>query len=236
MKNDVVFYTRYIRSGSPADACEIRHSPISLGSNLSIDKNKIYGLLRRLQSVFTVACPRPIPRRAISPQYEKAVSNLEDYQFRHCHPIETTDADIQTIFPTFWSHTVSNIKEPWTRTGIEIAKLSIGTMHEASLQQSARLIFLLLPSKPSVYWNNVKASAIDDANAAQQISEIQVNQRGKSRRLEVFFRPRGIEVLDPYDTLLASGAQACFESTEGHLTVAGNQVIAKELAKFLHND
>jgi hypothetical protein len=200
------------------------------------NNSKIYGLLRALKNVLTGARPKSMPRPSISTQYERALSKLEPYQLRYCYPFKSPDADVQTIFSNHWGLIVSDDEDPRIRTGIEIVKLSLAAMQEKSQQHGVRMIVLLLPSKTDVYWTKVKASAIEDVRVTQEISTIHHNERRVSAELEGFLSLQDIEVFDLYDPLVASEVQVFFGSTDGHLNVAGNRVIARKLAQFLQSN
>ena len=178
-----------------------------------------------------------MPHPSISTQYERVLSKLEPDQLRYCYPFKSPDTDVQTIFSNLhWNLIVSNGEDPRIRIGIEIVKLSLAAMQEKSQQHGVRMMVLLLPSKADVYWTKVKASAIEDVRVTQEISTIHHNARRVSSELEDFLSLQDIEVLDLYDPLVASEVQVFFGGTDGHLNVAGNQVIARKLAQFLQNN
>lgn len=115
--------------------------------------------------------------------------------------------------------------DPRVQEGLEITEQAFTEMAAASRQSGMRLIVVLFPLKESVYEPYLRASA--EVPGVDRLLALVEDERAIKKRLEAFFREKGIEYLDLLPALrLANRAVDAYPMTDPHPNARGYAAVA----------
>ena len=152
-----------------------------------------------------------------------------------------------SFMPPYLQKLASSRQEIERSRGWELVRATLLRMQETCRQQNSRLTIMYIPSKAEVYWPLVARSlgpeelqrAIDFAclynHMPIRAADIEANRLAHNNLLRDFCAGAGISYLDLTRALEqnAAAGRAVYFADDAHWNVAGHEVAAQELAKFL---
>jgi len=163
---------------------------------------------------------RAIKNKLISPQN----AALTPEQLGYASVFE--GPDWKTILTSRYREAVENADDPRIRVGIWLTKWAIQHIDQMAKQNSIETIFILLPTKESVFVDKVKGAA--DHKYFQKLTTEEEQLR---QDLIEYMKKNSFGYIDMAPSLRSMAQQPYFEDADGHPNAAGQKTIATRLQK-----
>jgi hypothetical protein len=154
--------------------------------------------------------------------FRTAAAALTPRQLEYASTFEGTDW--RTIFTSRYREAVVNDDDPRIRVGYQLTESAVRRIDDVASRRGIKTIFVLIPTKESVFVPKVKEPAAH--NYFVKLTEEEARYR---HRLAAFMTGAGFNYVDMTPVLQASQTQPYFESADGHPNAVGHRVIAERL-------
>jgi hypothetical protein len=162
----------------------------------------------------------------LSRRFSTAVAALTPSQREYASPED--GPEWRTILTPRYRLRALDDRDARIRLGFEAMQASIIRMAEMCRTRKVRFLVILVPTKESVFWPRVK-----DPNMHPGLREQVSFEQGLRRELMSTLVNKDVEVVDLLDPLRQATRQPFYEDVDGHLNLAGNQVVEGVVAERL---
>ena len=156
-------------------------------------------------------------------EFEDAVSALTSKQLQYASIFE--GSSWKTIFTSRYREAVEDDDDPRIRVGYWLTQWAVGRINDLTEQRGIRSIFVLLPTKESVFASQVRSTG--EHSYFEKLTEEENLHRG---RLIQFMEQMNISFVDVRPVLETSIPQPYFANADGHPNSVGHNVIAARLS------
>jgi hypothetical protein len=132
----------------------------------------------------------------------------------------------RTILTSRYREFVENDDDPRIKVGIWLTKWAIQTIDQLAKHNGSRAIFVLLPTKESVF-----ADKVTDPDRHPYLSKLITDEARHRRDLISYMNGNGISYVDVAPPLKEMERQPYFENADGHPNSAGHARIAEIMYK-----
>src|SRR5262249_5584494 len=151
-------------------------------------------------------------KSVLSKDFETAVAALTPRQLEYASIFE--GADWRTILTSRYREAVADHYAPSIRARYWVTEWAVEHDYDMGKQNGAGAIFVLLPTKESVF-----ASKVQDRNAHKYYEKLITEEDLHRKRLIQFMERAHIRYVDMTSSLRSSAEQPYFENADGHPNV-----------------
>jgi hypothetical protein len=130
----------------------------------------------------------------------------------------------KTIFTTGHREAAENNDDPRIRVGYWLTEWAVQRIDDLAKQNGIRPIFVLLPTKESVF-----ATRVQEPAKHKYFIKLTTDENLHRQSLIKFMEHARIDYVDMRPPLESSSVQPYFENADGHPNVIGHEIIAKRL-------
>src|SRR5262249_46973873 len=157
-------------------------------------------------------------------EFQPAVAALTPKQFEYASVFE--GPDWKTILTSRYREAVENADDPRIGVGVWLTKWAIQHIDQLAKQDGIETIFILLPTKESVFVDKVKVA--DDHKYFQKLTTEEEQHR---QGLIEYMKKNDFAYIDMAPSLRSMVQQPYFENADGHPNAIGHKAIAMTLQK-----
>jgi hypothetical protein len=181
----------------------------------------LYGSLRAIKNAFVSR-----PADVLDSSFETAVAALTSRQLEYASVFD--DGSWRTIFTARYRFAVEDASDPRILVGHWMTTRAAEMMLVRSRAKGFEVVFLLLPTKESVF-----AERVADPSAHPYFAQLVADEAEHRRALIEHFQKIGAAYVDVTPALRSVAQQPYFESADGHPNELGHEVIAETVARAL---
>lgn len=208
-------------SGEVVDFFPVNREENTLGLRALIRRRSaLWGAAR---AVWRRLRPQPSVLRG---DFRSAAAALTPKQLDYVSMFE--GADWKTIFVSRYRYVGENHQDPRIQLGFWLTLSAAERIDELAKQNGITALFVLLPTKESVFVEKVK-----NTREHQLFQELTTDEDRFRHELIQFFEEQHLAYVDMAPKLRALSQQPYFESAEGHPNELGHQTIASALRERL---
>jgi len=211
LARDVEDFFRMAGTISPVDAHRAWSPRIFLAQNSSL-----WGFARAVKDQLFP------PQTVLSHEFWTAVTALTPKQLENASIFNGTDW--RTILTSRYREAVENIDDPRIKVGVWLTQWAMENIVELANQQDIAVIFILLPTKESVFVDKV-----NDANGHKYLKKLTTEEDWIRQSLIQYMEKNTFVYINMAPSLRAMVQQPYFENADGHPNVFGQEKIARKL-------
>ncbi len=186
-----------------------------------------YGFLRAVKSeVYTSFGLQP--GRQIGANFEAAVAALSPEQLNYASIFD--GGTWRTIFTARYRFAVEDISDPRILVGRWMTSHAAQLILDESRANGFQVVFLLLPTKESVF-----APKVLNSNRHPYFAQLVKDEAAHREALIAHFQKANAAYLDLTPVLRSAEKQPYFENADGHPNQLGHRIIAKTVAEALRS-
>jgi hypothetical protein len=166
------------------------------------------------------------PNSVLSAEFRTAVAALTPTQLEYASIFE--GADWSTIFTSRYRDAAENYEDPRIQVGYWLTQWAIQDIDQLAKQNGISLMFILLPTKESVFAPKVK-----NASEHKFFEKLTTEENRFRHSLIRYLEENGIAYIDMTPPLRSMAQQPYFENADGHPNAIGHKAIASRVLEHI---
>jgi hypothetical protein len=163
------------------------------------------------------------PASVLSTDFHTAVASLTPQALDYATVFESEGW--RTILTPGYRHAVENEKDTRIQAGFWLTQWAIKDIAGAAAENGATAIFVLIPTKESVF-----AGRLAQPPALETLNQLTAEENRFREKLMNFMDVNGLKYIDVLPALRSLSRQPYFENIDGHPNAAGQAAIASSLS------
>jgi len=166
------------------------------------------------------------PQTVLSHEFRTAIAALTPKQLEYASIFDGTDW--RTIFTSRYREAAENIDDPRIKVGVWLTQWALENIVQSVKQNDISIIFILLPTKESVFGDKVR-----NADDYKYFKKLTTEEDRIRQGLIQYMERYNIAYIDMAASLRAMTQQPYFEDADGHPNAIGQKEIARKVLEYV---